>query len=423
MNTHFSMGVSLRAIVLLSLLGFSFAASAKTWHVGKHGANDPGCGSKTSPCLSINHVLGLAGNNDRIIVGPGKYVENLDITIEGLKLESTAGRWGTIIEASSGSDHVIYIAASKVQIGKKGKGFTLQGANASPVAGIWVDPDVVRERLKIEGNRVTENYYGIIIQNFTGAGATPEEIAAYPSKPQVRHNYVVGNTTGYGIFCYGCGGGQILDNRIENNGPSSGNPLYVDYGNKTTIYRNVVSNNGGSYSQLGGYVRQARVKDNVFDKDNTIGFVVLNGDGVQVQSNILAQSGTGGPSIGLYLNQSTNNKPLQAKNNLVVASSGSNIYFAGIGQDLQFEGNTSVDAGDNAIEVTGTPTFKRFRSNSSIASTGCGIEVAGGLTLKHEKHFFADNGGGDTCGAGTIDPTSTTANKPSPLKVNKARSL
>ena len=399
----------------------AFRPLPKTWYVGKEGDDNPDCGGRTSPCETINQALGLADTNDKIVVGPGRYMEFLEIDIEGLKLESTAGRWGTIIETTDSDDHVISIGASRVQIGRKGKGFTLQGAIEPAAAGIYLYSFSGLDRIRIEGNRITENSYGIYIQNFVLAG-TVDERAAYQSKLQIRYNNVVRNTGNYAILCGGCGGSLIADNRIEDNGHGTGfgDALNLAASSKVAIYRNVITHNAWD-AFFGDGSQQARIKDNVVDKSSAYGLTVSNGDGSVVQSNILAQNTV----YGLALWQTTNNiRALQAKNNLAVANVTNNILIYSEGQAILFDGNTSVDSASNGIDITGAmTTLGRFRSNNAIGSN-YGINLPTGVVLKHERQFF-ENNACDLCGtgAGDVDPTSTEATKPNPLKVNKARSL
>lgn len=412
----------LRTLVLVSLAGVSAMAVAKSWYVGKEGADDPDCGARTSPCLSITHVLNfLAGNNDKIIVGPGKYLENLDISIEGLKLESVAGRWGTIIEAASPADHVIYLDAPKIQIGKKGKGFTVQGATDMLRGGIFVNEAVMVDRIKIEGNRVTENFYGIVIINVEGAGNTDEERAAFQSRPQLRFNDIVANTSGVGIVCEGCGGGIIHDNRIDGNPGTAGWPLFVDFGDRVTVMRNVIAKNG-YHVAVEESVRDARIKDNVISASGDDGVVIFNADGHQIQSNIFSQNGDEMTEFGLVVYQETNHKPMQVKHNLAVAGAGSSFFLAGEGYEASFEGNTSVGAGNDGVDVDSElMTFKKFRNNTTVGSVDCGIYAESDGIVTHEKHYFANNTL-DTCG-GDIGSDGSMPKKPGPIKVNKAKAL
>lgn len=431
MIRSYSCRAALRALSVVPLMVFGGAALAKTWYVAKEGEDNAFCGARTQPCASIGHALDeLAGTNDKIIVGPGRYDEVFTIDIEGLKLESSAGRWGTII-ASSGNS-VIRIRAAKVQIGRKGKGFTLQGANSPGDGyGITVTADTTGERIRIEGNRMTENFGGIQFQPMR-VGATDLEQAAYQAKPVIRYNDIVGNDSAYGITCNGCGGGQIFDNRIVGNGRSfqSGNPIYLSHADKVSVSRNVVSGNEGFGSYIDEWVKGAKIKDNVFDKTGGEGLYVFDGDGMLLQSNILSQNGAGGVEDGLKIEQqSLNQKPIQIKNNLVVASTSSNIQVYGQVQDIKIEGNTSVDSlGGNGFDLadpsSNVPDFVSFRNNTSIGSHDCGIYLDGIIMdFRYQKHFFANNDD-ELCGSGTVDTEGSSTNgKPSPLKVNKARSL
>lgn len=115
----------------LLLLVFFNNSFAGTYTVAKWGADSASCGGSSAPCLTIQQAVDNAGSNSKIIVQPGLYQENVNIITDGLQMESTGGRYSTIIQASDTSDHVLEINASKISIGKKGKGFTFKGSNTT----------------------------------------------------------------------------------------------------------------------------------------------------------------------------------------------------------------------------------------------------------------------------------------------------
>ena len=130
------------AIVVTSLSGH-----AKTLHVAKWGVDDPTSGGTSQPFLTIGAALMNAGRNDRIVVQPGIYEESLIIDAEGVKLESVAGRHGTIIDATGLGSNVVDIEATKVRLGKKGKGFTLRCDTGRD--GVYIDRNVDPSNVRV----------------------------------------------------------------------------------------------------------------------------------------------------------------------------------------------------------------------------------------------------------------------------------
>lgn len=146
--------------VLAGARRFAFAAAllgglagevwAKTLFVASYGVDGATCGASSSPCRSLSRAIQNAAENDRIVVGPGRYGDlNRDgmfdeaageeaaedatgcacmVKIDKpLAIESRAGAAQTVLDAGGVSERVVRVQASGVTFGRRAKGFTLTG--------------------------------------------------------------------------------------------------------------------------------------------------------------------------------------------------------------------------------------------------------------------------------------------------------
>jgi parallel beta-helix repeat protein len=382
---------------------------AKTHYVEKWGSNTIPC-TKTAPCLTIQFAINQAKKNDKIIVGPGIYNENITINLnsgaeplEGMKLESTAGQYGTIITAAAPANpttSVINIYQPKVQVGKKGKGFTLTGATGRYGLEIISPAD---NRCKIEGNRSTGNAYGFILRG---------------EKIQVRNNVANDNTIA-GIRCISCDQALVRENRVVDNG---GEGIFISDSDRASIERNFASKNDAQGFRFSSDSEFLRVRDNVSElSEFNSGFLLTDSDGALVQGNIAARNGDGASiDPGFYLLQGEFNKSPSIKNNLAVGSMTEGFLMSNL-LGAKVDGNTSIQSANEGISIASGTTISSFKTNNTYdndnSGSSCGIRNDSGSPVTYSKHFF---GGGDG-GCGLLN--GSIATKPSPLKVKNAASL
>ena len=390
---------------------------AKTFHLAKWGANSLACGTTSAPCLTLNWImLFLAGKNDKVIVQPGVYVENVDITAEGVKIESVAGRAGTIFEASNPGDHVISIQASRVQFGKKGKGFTVRGASGAGSAGVQVDSEV-HTNTKVEGNAATGNDIGFLLQG---------------EKVQVRNNKILDTVSGHGIFCSECVRGLFQENIIMNAGSVG---IFLDNSQNVSVFRNGIYGSTGTGIYLLNGSDFGKIQDNVIFGAGGFGIEVASNssDGMLVQGNIASE-----PSVsGLLTNSDgAETKRQTIKNNLVVNDGfqGYDVDTAVPGLGAIFDSNISVGSAGAGVQLDAGTEIKSFKNNTTYASgNGLGIDNNSGNDFTYKKHFWGDPSGPDPDGAdgdthdalddGGNTVTGTDANKPNAFKAKKAAAL
>ncbi len=397
--------VTIRLITALIMLGLCAASPAKTRYVEKWGVNSNDCASKNSPCRTVGYARNQAGKNDRIIVGPGIYTENILINtgaaaaaLTGLRLESTQGRNATVLQALSTASHVLEIRQDGVRIGRRGRGFTIR--NATSTTALLFNADTVR----IEGNRLTSNGGGITTE-FNG------------SKAQVRYNDI-DNNSGNGFTCYGCDKAMITDNRIMQNG-LLGVHLGLG-GDDSQIRRNLIRDNGRSGISVDFFSLSVTVRDNALFKNGTVsdtgGIVMEEVAGSTVQGNI----STGGSTFGLNVLQFEPGN-FSAIDNLMVGND-YGIRANGV-QGSRLERNSLIQSSFDGFYLASGSNFTRFRNNNSIDSSNCGIRNNAAAPLNYLKQFFDEFI--PTCGSGGgfVTTSGSLVTKPNKVNVNRARKL
>ncbi len=397
------------AILFFVLFTFgSHSTFAATHYVEKWGSNISPC-SKNSPCLTIQFAIDQAKKNDRVIVGPGVYEENIVIDtntngpLEGLKLESTAGRYATIITPVM-AGAILRISQSRVNIGKKGKGFTFQGTDEYPgMRGILMD-DPTLSRFKIEGNRSVGN---------SGGGFDLEG-----SRFQVRYNILEGS----GIACDYCERSLISDNKIIDAG-ADGMQLYSAWG--STIQNNVTSGSGTSgikidnESSVNPPNLSYKISNNVVELNNASG---RGGFQLETMSRAIVRGNISMRNMGwgFALFTQEYGKPALVSNNLSMSNDDGG-YRIGYSPSSSISKNSSAENEGPGFWIQESASLK-FGLNNTYGNDGagsnCGILNDALSPLTYLKHYFA---AGDTeCGDLL---TGTFATKPSKINVRRAASL
>ena len=143
------LGVALKifAIACFVLLLWVGCASASTLVVNQ---TFPACITGDEYFTSIQAAVDRAQEGDEIVVCPGIYVENINIT-KSISIESYSGSANTIIEAKNINDDVITITANKVNI----SGFTIRDSEADGIYQKYV------ENCNLSGNSIYSTRNGI----------------------------------------------------------------------------------------------------------------------------------------------------------------------------------------------------------------------------------------------------------------------
>lgn len=363
------------ALLLAGITAATDALSA-TIRVERWGQDLPQCGSKAEPCQTIQHAISeRSGANDRILVGPGYYEENIVIDqnsdgedLSGLKLESVNGRHTTIIRTALPDTHGIEINQPGVRIGRKNRGLTVGGADSAGYAAIRTIGNL--DGIRIEGNRV--------ILSTTGIFASGPRI-------QIRHNIAELNNSG--IVCVNCADGLIRDNQSRRNLFSG---FQVNLSDGIRVHRNYAAYNASRGFDFADSSEYVRVEDNVSEYNSVSGFMLHDADGSLSRRNI-AQ---GNQQIGFGYNQSEFTASPRIQHNLAVANGLRGIEFFGL-SDGVVENNTAI-SNQIGFDLNAGIGITGFRRNNSVASaTGCGIRNDSGSPLHVERHYYGSADGAD----------------------------
>jgi parallel beta-helix repeat protein len=156
--------------------GATVSAWAATLHVANNGVDSPTCGGKTAPCRSISQAIANASDEDRIVVGPGRYGDlngdgdfhdpgeeaaELDFGCfcmikvnKPVTIESSNGALATVLDDAVPDTNgfvtsVVSITASSVVFGRPKRGFTLTGGRGPLPNGLFITNT---NGVKVEGN-------------------------------------------------------------------------------------------------------------------------------------------------------------------------------------------------------------------------------------------------------------------------------
>lgn len=399
-------------VLLVSVIGNS--VHGKTLHVEKWGddAAANGCGAASAPCETINHAIDLATRNDRIRVGPGIYQENVFIDVEGLKLESRAGRFGTAIWAANEMLPAVIINQSRVQFGKRGKGFTVHRSTTdtmfSTAAGVLAYD---AHNLKLEGNQALENRVGLILSG---------------DRIQVRHNIIVDNDQ-EGLICTDCPRANIAQNRITGNFRA----LQIENSPALRLDRNYMAGNSLS-AEIDAGATNSTISHNVSVNNVAESMRISTVDGVFIRGNIAAILRDGfTQDNGLSASQSSsppqnNAGPLRVEHNLALGFDGSGLSLRDF-VDARIQNNHALQnanpnpglgAGIALNPDANADTVVIQRNATYENGSTCGIRNSSSTPLALKKHFLASD---MACGPLTL--TGVPQSKPATLNINRARLL
>jgi len=358
--------------LLAALLLASTAGSAKTFYVETYGDDENNC-SKSAPCADIQYVLDtFAGNNDRIVVGPGTYSGSLVIDHVGIKLTSVAGAPATVIEAD-GTDGIL-VNGDKSVIGQRRQGFTITG-DFGGADGIHVNADKVR----IEGNILIGPDTDILAE-------TDDAIQSDGLNTTIRYNRLMNFAVG-----------------IYSNRPDDATKLIISDNYLNDILLNCIDLRSGA-------LNKNQVKNNTLsnceygiDIANKLGAKsgdIYSGNIILNTAFIAVSVDSGNPVV-------TNNMIRIAEDGLFAGRSDGAVFRNNMVSDISrwgfrydpdtfnttFSANTIVNAGAGIFIPDGSPPLKQFSKNN-ILDYDCPIDFGGTVTgtIKMSKNFWGELG-------------------------------
>ena len=229
-----------------------------TWHVAAE-ATPPGTGTLADPFPLIQDAIGAASGGDTVLVGPGTYLENLNLNGKAITVRSSAGAAATVVDCG-GVFHVVSLftgetAATTVQ------GFTLTNGSSIDGGGILCvqsSPRILDCVITgnvalndgggihcfdasplIEGCTVTGNSCG-----FQGGGIS----AVAGSQPTIRDCTVTGNSTAFGGgIASNLAAPAVVDCLIADNDAGSDGGGIQALGGSPTVSRTTIAGNAAGF--------------------------------------------------------------------------------------------------------------------------------------------------------------------------------
>ena len=205
--------------------------SSTDWHVSFDGDDLIGTGAESNPFASIQAGINFANVGNRVLVGPGTYVENVDFLEKEIHLISTMGAESTIIDGA-GVGTVVKMWAPDKQ--NTLRGFTLQNGSAHEGGGLYLYSNGVVDSCIIQNNE-TPTYMGG--GAYVNAGTST-----------IKNTVFRGNQAAYrgaGVYLYGTA--ATIDNCLfENNQTNDwGAGIHVEVG-APHIKNCIIKNNSAS---------------------------------------------------------------------------------------------------------------------------------------------------------------------------------
>jgi len=198
---------------------------------------------------TIQAAIDASIDGDTVLVGPGKYTENIDFHGKGILLMSAEGADKTVIDGNKNGSVVTF--ASGEDSTSCIKGFTLRnGSGTLPEGGRLSGGGIYcfSSSPKIIRNVIAENVA------LAGCGAHGGGIAILgTSRPLIEGNRVTANLAtsfcdalvnyGGGIYVSGTSTPRLIDNIITGNNADFGGGMAIQDSAKPIIQRNLISQN------------------------------------------------------------------------------------------------------------------------------------------------------------------------------------
>lgn len=207
-------------IILVAVLTFNFAIAGNAAATAFTVSNDTALSGNFT---SIQAAVDAANPGDEIIVKPGVYTENIEITKALSLLSESDSPSDTIIQAADGSKDVIGIWANEVSI----KGFGITGSDSASGVHFFCVTDCL-----IEHNILSDNICGI-------------DLSMFSSGNMLLDNEISNSSTGISLR-------DSLNNTLKNNSIlycKSGISLFDSPNN--TLNNNTISENEEGISLIG----------------------------------------------------------------------------------------------------------------------------------------------------------------------------
>jgi parallel beta-helix repeat protein len=247
-----------------------FEAGYQTWHVDDDLQDYP-----DADFTRIQDAVNAASSGDMIIVYPGTYTENVDVT-KSLTIRSSSGNpIDTIVQAENSNDHVFEVTEDYVNI----SGFMVKGVSGGGMAGIWLYDS---SNSTIYSNNVSNNYHGICL---------------YSSSNNTLTSNIANSNVGDGIYLSNSSNNNIYNNKASNN--NCGIAISY-YSNNNILTNNTVSNNQYYGIRFCVSTKNTVINNNV-NLNNDIGIYLEHCFNTNIKNNNCSAN-----NKGIYLDDSSN---------------------------------------------------------------------------------------------------------------------
>jgi parallel beta-helix repeat protein len=340
--------------VLFTLLAFvSGGCAGNTYTVCPGG----GCNY-----TSIQAAVNASQSGDTIIVRDGTYIENVQVDVANLTLQSENGSAFTTVVAALNSSDVFLVTANSVTI----TGFTVRNAIDS-ASGIYLGSV---HHCIVSGNNASDNHHGIDLYSSSNNNLTGN--TAYSNYRGIYLRYSSNNTLSsntasnnyYGIYLrYSSNNNTLISNTALNN---SYGIYLLDSNNNNRLTDNTASNNWdgiGLYSSSNNNT----LISNTASNNSNYGIYLSSS-----HSNTLSENTASNNTYGIELYSSCNN-------NTLTSNTANSNYEYGILLDSSC--NNNVLRGNTASNNSIRGIYLVYSSNNNnlventVSHSGVGIHL------------------------------------------------
>lgn len=223
---------------------------------------------------SIAAAIEAAAPGDTVVIPAGVYRENLVVT----KPVTLVAEGEAIIDGGGKGD-VVRLEADGVTL----RGFTIRNSGrdvADEPAGIRA----IGHRATIEGSRIEEVLYGVVLQNSNHHVVRQNQISSITSFPAERR--------GHAVYLWYSDGSRVEENRVE----LAKDGFFLGFATNTEISRNVVT--GVRYGIHYMYADHNSFTSNTF-RESVAGAAIMYSSDIKLFDNEFAHNRSGASGYGL----------------------------------------------------------------------------------------------------------------------------
>jgi parallel beta-helix repeat protein len=308
------------------------------------------------PFDSIQEAVSAAAPHQTILVCPGTYEENVDVT-ESVKITSKEGYQVTTVASQDTGKHVFHVRKDNTTI----EGFTITGAAGVEMAGIYVFGSVVNNST-IRTNSLTGNTFGIYLNS--------------ANETTIQGNKIHGNS-GAGVYIVSSANSEIASNIIDGN-TGDGIHLFDHTEDSTRIKNNWIRANTGN---AGIHLRGSAgviVEENWDISQNRIGIRLESCQSIKINGNPKIRNNL---TDGILIMNSGNT---EMRENVIISNGEAGVRLQGPeSTENKFYGNyigTDEEGTDPSPNKYGIYILDGAHANSITADDGGHVNLISGNT-------------------------------------------